>query len=254
MYARLFRFTTLLMAGLLVGCAELSSQDGGRVMAANEVVIGLSAALTGSGIGPLGVDILRGAELAVSEHPSLNIDGRSFAVRLEVQDDLCSPEGGQAAANRFVADPQIVAVVGPMCSSGCRAAAPIFDAAGFTTVSPSCTNSDLTTGAFHSFNRLVVSDGVQGVVAAEYIYRQLGITRIATLHDGSSYGRDLVRVVATRFEELGGVVVAQNAINVGDDDFRALLEDIGRNSPELIYFAGFAREAARLSEQRADAR
>ncbi|MCL4250283.1 MAG: branched-chain amino acid ABC transporter substrate-binding protein [Anaerolineae bacterium] len=254
MCARLFRFTMLLMAGLLVGCAEFSSPDGGRVIAANEIVIGLSAALTGGGIGPLGVDILRGAELAVTDRASLQVGERTFTVRLEVQDDLCSPEGGQAAANRFVADPQIVAVVGPMCSSGCRAAAPIFDAAGYTTVSPSCTNSDLTSGTFQSFNRLVVSDGVQGVVAAEYIYRELGITRIATLHDGSPYGEDLVRVVAARFEQLGGVVVAQNAINVGDDDFRALLEDIGHNTPELIYFAGFALEAARLSEQRADAR
>src|SRR5690606_21943762 len=117
--------------------------------------------------------------------------------------------------------PQIAAVVGPMCSSGCRAAAPIFDAAGFTTISPSCTNSDLTSGAFESFNRLVVSDGVQGVVAAEYIYEELGVTRIAALHDGSPYGEDLVRKVAERFTELGGIVVAQDAINVGDDDFRA---------------------------------
>ncbi|MCC6612121.1 MAG: branched-chain amino acid ABC transporter substrate-binding protein [Anaerolineae bacterium] len=254
MIGRLPRIAVLLLLATLVSCAPDAFDGGGRMLTANEVVIGLSAALTGSGIGPLGVDILRGAELAVAERPMLDVAGYSFPVRLETQDDLCSPEGGQAAANRFVADPQVAAVVGPMCSSGCRAAAPIFDAAGFTTISPSCTNSDLTSGAFESFNRMVVSDGVQGVVAADYIYETLGVTRIATLHDGSPYGEDLVRKVAARFTELGGFVVAQDAINVGDDDFRALLEDIGRESPELIYFAGFALEGARLSEQRFDAR
>jgi len=254
MAGRLSRIAVLILLTTLVSCAQDVPGVGDRVLTANEVVIGLSAALTGSGIGPLGVDILRGAELAVAERPLLNVEGYQFPVRLETQDDQCSPEGGQAAANRFVADPQVVAVVGPMCSSGCRAAAPIFDAAGFTTISPSCTSSDLTSGLFDSFNRLVVSDGVQGVVAAEYIYEALGVTRIATLHDGSPYGEDLVRKVAERFTELGGIVVAQDAINVGDDDFRALLEDIGHEAPELIYFAGFALEGARLSEQRVDAR
>ena len=99
----------------------------------------------------------------------------------------------------------------------------------------------------------MVSDSVQGVVAAHYLYEQLGVTRLATLHDGSPYGEGLADVVAERFTMLGGRVVAQDAISVGDVDYRALLEDIGQERPELIYFAGFAAEGARLAEQRADA-
>jgi branched-chain amino acid transport system substrate-binding protein len=224
----------------------------------SEVVIGLAAALSGEGLAPLGVDIQRGAELALMQRPTVTIGGVEFTVVLDSQDDLCSADGGQAVANRFAADEQVVGVVGPMCSSACRAAGPIFDAANFTTISPSCTAADLSTSDFTSFNRAVVSDAFQGVIAAEYIFRSvddggLGVTRIATIHDGSPYGEGLVRVMSQRFVELGGEVVASDAITVGDTDFRGLLEDIAQEEPELIYFAGFPAEAARIAEQRGDA-
>jgi branched-chain amino acid transport system substrate-binding protein len=224
----------------------------------SEVVIGLAAALSGEGLAPLGVDIQRGAELALMQRPTVTIGDVEFTVVLDSQDDQCSADGGQAVANRFAADEQVVGVVGPMCSSACRAAAPIFDAANFTTISPSCTAADLSTSDFTSFNRAVVSDAFQGVIAAEYIFRSadnggLGVTRIATIHDGSPYGEGLVRVMSERFVELGGEVVASDAITVGDTDFRGLLEDIAQEEPELIYFAGFPAEAARIAEQRGDA-
>lgn len=224
------------------------------VIAAGEsVVLGMAAGLSGDGIAPLGTDIQRGVELALAARPTVTVDGVEFTVVMDAQDDLCSAEGGQAVANRFAADGRVVGVVGPMCSSACLAAAPIFDAAGFTTISPSCTNPRITTSGFTSFNRAVASDAAQGVVAAAYIYNELGARTIATIHDGSAYGEGLVSVVAASFEALGGEVVTSDAISVGDTDFRGLLEDIAQEEPDLIYFGGFPAEAARIAVQRADA-
>lgn len=234
------------------------ARQGVSVSPESEVVIGLAVALSGEGLAPLGIDIQRGAELALAARPTVNVGDLEFAVVLDAQDDQCSADGGQAVANRFAADEQIVGVVGPMCSSACRAAAPIFDAASYTTISPSCTAADLSASEYTSFNRAVVSDALQGVIAAEFIFRSvdeggLGVTRIATIHDGSPYGEGLVRVVSARFSELGGEVVSSDAITVGDTDFRGLLEDIAQEEPELIYFAGYPAEAARIAEQRGDA-
>jgi len=222
------------------------------IAAGEPVVVGLAAGLSGEGIAPLGIDIQRGAEMALQDRPTVTVGGVEFTVALDAQDDLCSADGGQAVANRAVSTEGIVGVVGPMCSSACRAAAPIFDAAGYTTISPSCTAADLTTSGYSSFNRAVVSDAFQGVIAADYIYNELGARKLATIHDGSPYGEGLVTVVAERFAELGGEVVASDAVNVGDTDFRGLLEDIAQAEPDLIYFGGFAAEAARLAMQRAD--
>jgi len=242
----------LLLAALVLPTA---AQDAATVTVApgGEVVIGLAAALSGEGLAPFGEDIQRGAELALEDRSTVTVGDQEFPVRLDVQDDLCSAEGGQAVANLFVADTSVVGVVGPMCSSACTAAAPIFDEAGYSSISPSCTAANLSQQGFTSFNRAVVSDGFQGKVAAQFIFENLGVTKIATIHDGSPYGEGLVTEVTKRFEELGGEVVAADAVNVGDTDFRSLLEDMAPAEPELIYFGGFAAEGARLAQQRADA-
>jgi branched-chain amino acid transport system substrate-binding protein len=218
----------------------------------SEVVIGLAAAFSGEGLAPLGIDIRRGAELALEDRPTVTVGGVEFTVRLDAQDDLCSADGGQAVANRFVSDPQIMGVVGPMCSSACSAAAPIFDSAGYSSISPSCTAANLTTSGYSSFNRAVATDAAQGVIAAEYIFNTLGARRIATIHDGSPYAEGLVAIMSARFVELGGEIVAADAISVGDSDFRGLLEDIAAANPDLIYFGGFPAEASRLAIQRGD--
>ncbi len=235
------------------GAASMASGTTVMVSPDEQVIVGLASGLSGEGIAPLGIDIRRGAELALVDRPTVTVDGKTFNVKLDVQDDQCSADGGQAVANRFASESGLVGVVGPMCSSACRAAAPIFDAADYTSISPSCTAPDLTTSGYSSFNRSVVSDSFQGAIAAHYIYDVLGITKIATIHDGSPYGEGLVNVVTQTFESLGGQVVSSDAVQVGDTDFRGLLDDIAQANPELIYFGGFAAEAARLIEQRADA-
>jgi branched-chain amino acid transport system substrate-binding protein len=253
MSRKLMFILCLLVLSVLVVPA-FAQDDSGVVTVApdGEVVIGLAASLSGEGLVPLGEDIQRGAELALDDRPTVSVGGTEFAVAINPQDDLCSAEGGQAVANLFAADPSVVAVVGPMCSSAAFAAAPILDEAGYTSISPSATAAKLTNSGFTSFNRTVVGDTYQGVVMAHYIYENLGITSIATIHDGSLYGEGLVDVVTQEFESLGGEIVFADAVNVGDTDFRSLLEDVAAEEPGLIYFGGFSAEGARLAQQRAD--
>ncbi len=253
----MFRKPALVLSVLLLSFLSIPvlGQDSSSITVKpdGKVVIGVAASLSGEGLTPLGQDIQRGAELAIEDRPTVKVGDKEFAIELSAQDDLCSAEGGQAVANLFVADTSVVGVVGPMCSSACTAAAPILDQANYSSISPSCTAPNLTQQDFTSFNRAIVSDSFQGKVAAQYIYDVLKVKKIATLHDGSAYGEGLVAEVTKRLEELGGEVVAADAVNVGDTDFRSLLEDIAAKKPELIYFGGFSAEGARLAQQRADA-
>ncbi|MED5437990.1 MAG: ABC transporter substrate-binding protein, partial [Actinomycetota bacterium] len=52
-------------------------------------------------------------------------------------DDLCSADGGQAAAQTIVADEQVVGVIGTSCSGAAAAAAPLISEAGMVMISPS---------------------------------------------------------------------------------------------------------------------
>jgi branched-chain amino acid transport system substrate-binding protein len=255
MARKVVSLVALLLLVAFVAQFTTAQDDSGTVVVAPDgsLVLGVAAALSGEGLAPLGEDIVRGAELAVEDRPVVTVGDTDFAIALDPQDDVCSAEGGQTVGDYFASLPEIVGVVGPMCSSACRAAAPIFDEAGYTSISPSCTAADLTTSDFASFNRAVPTDATQGILAAQFILNELGVTRIATIHDGSPYGEGLVAVVTDAFTELGGEVVAADAVNVGDTDFRSLLEDIADEEPELVYFAGFPAEGARIAQQIPDA-
>lgn len=250
---RLGKKLSLLLAAVAISVVPAFAQEDEVVIPAGDsILLGNATSLSGD-TAPFGIDITRGIELAIEDRPTVTVEGVEFSFTIDDQDELCSAEGGQAVANRFVVDENMVGVIGHMCSSSCNAAAPIYDAAGFTIISPSCTAPGLTQREYTSFNRVVPADGIQGVLAAHYIFEVLGVTTIATLHDGSDYGDGLVAVVIPAFEELGGEVVASDAINVGDTDFRALLEGFASAGPELIYFVGFPAEGSLLIQQFADA-
>ena len=209
---------------MATGSLALAQGDVVVVAPDGELIIGVSAAFSGEGLAPFGNNIRNGAVLGHMNRPTASVGGVEFAIALDPQDSQCNAEGGVAVATRFTSDPNVVGVVGPMCSSACTPAAPIYDAAGFTTISPSCTAPALTQSGFASFNRTVPSDANQGKFAAEFIYNELGATRLATIHDGSAYGEGLVAVVSANFEALGGEVVAADAITVGDTNFQASAE------------------------------
>ncbi len=248
-----------LLFSILTGIATLHAQEGAAatdtlVYAPGESIrLGISIGLSGEGIAPLGVDILRGVELAQEKAPTVTVGSSTFTIQLDIQDSQCSAEGGVAVANRFSSDPSVVGVIGPMCSSACLPASYIYDAAGYSTISPSCTAASLSRRGSTSFNRTSSSDLVQGRHTAQYIYETLGIRRLATIHDGSPYAEGLVAYFSELYGALGGEIVAADALTVGDTQFQTLLARIAEHAPELIYFPGFPAEAARLIEQRYDA-
>ncbi len=196
----------------------------------------------------LGIDEQRGIELAIMDY------GEEFMgrpIELVGEDSLCSPEGGQAGATRLVTNEQLVGIIGPTCSSAGRVAAPIVTEAGMTMISPSNTAPDLTDPASHEdgFLRTAHNDTVQGNIAADYAYNTVGVTSAATIHDGSIYAEQLANVFAESFQELGGEIVAQEAVNAGDTDMRPVLTSIVSQEPDLIYYPIFISEGGFITSQ-----
>jgi branched-chain amino acid transport system substrate-binding protein len=90
--------------------------------------------------------------------------------------------------------------------------------------------------------RICHTDLFQGSVAAEFAYNELGATTAATIHDGSPYADQLQAVFAGRFQELGGTITFQGAVNVGDTDMRTVLTSVAADSPDVLYFPIFEPE------------
>lgn len=190
------------------------------------------------GTAQLGEDSKRGIEMAIDD-----LGGQLLGHKIELtgEDSGCNPEGGQAAATRLAANPRIVAIVGSSCSSEARVGAPIIDQAGLVMVSPSVTAPDLTDPAKHveGFLRVAHNVKVEGRVAAEFVMKQLGLKRVATIHDGSIYTEALANAFADNVRQHGGEVVAQEAVSPDDTDMRPVLTRIATQQPELIYYPIF---------------
>ena len=208
------------------------------------IKIGMGAPMTGDNAA-FGQDSAAAARIAVTDAGLFN----GFAFELVAEDDGGTPEGGAAVANKFVADPQVVAIAGHEFSGASFAAVPIYEAAGLPMMSPSATNPGLTNPASTVFNRDVFTDAAQGKFAAAYLFNKLGVKKLAIMHDGQAYGQGLAEIVQTEYKALGGEVVVFQAINPGESDYSAVLADVASKSPEALFYGGYVSEAVVVVNQ-----
>lgn len=227
-----------------LGCVVIGADD--------PITIGYMLVLSGANES-LGSDSLMGAQLAFAERDNMFMD---HEIEFIGEDSLCSTEGGQAAAQRLVVNEDIVAIIGSSCSSEATAGLPLISEAGMLMLSPSNTSPRLTTddpeanGVWQpGYYRTAHNDLFQGAIVAEFAIHELEATTMATIHDGSAYAQSLQEVAADVFAELGGEVVFQGAVNVGDTDMTAILTEIAASSPDVLYLPIFQPESSFVVSQ-----
>ena len=197
----------------------------------------------------LGIDSRTGVEVAV------DLKGQILGhdSQLTGEDEGCSAEGGQAAGTKLAADPSIVAVIGTSCSSAARVAVPLLSQAGFVIVSASNTAPDLTRegdpNQHPGYLRTAHNDEIQGAAAARFAFEEMGVTKAATIHDGSLYAESLQAVFAQTFQELGGEITSQEAVDPNATDFASVMTSIAAGAPEFIYMPIFVKAGSLIINQ-----
>lgn len=197
-----------------------------------------------------GVDQQRGAQVALRDHHD-RIAGHP--ARLLVEDDACSAEGGQIAATKLAANPAVLVVLGPGCSGAAVAAAPILWKAGIANIGTATSAPSLTARdrkpAYAGFLRTIFSDLDQGEADAKWLYESVKARRIVSVHDGSAYSQQLTEVMGRAFKQLGGTIVAQEAISPSDVDMRPLLTRIAAAKPDVVYLPLLIGASAQIARQ-----
>ncbi len=84
---------------------------------------------------------------------------------------------------------------------------------------------------------------------AEFVFNELGLTKAATIHDGSAYAEALTGVFADEFTALGGEIVAQEAVQKGQTDMKPVLTAVAAAGPEVIYYPIFTAEGGFMTAQ-----
>ncbi|MED5600683.1 MAG: branched-chain amino acid ABC transporter substrate-binding protein, partial [Actinomycetota bacterium] len=202
----------------------------------------------------LGIPNQRGVELAIRDYGP--IGGHDVTIGTGL-DDLCSADGGQAAAQMIVADEDVVGVIGTSCSGAATAASPLISEAGMVMISGSNTSpaltSDLAGTAGPNYNpgyyRTAHNDLYQGAAAANFAIDVLGVSTAAAIHDGDPYTNGLAQAFADAFEAAGGTITGFTAVNKGDTDMVPVLTEIASGSPEMLFFPIFQPEGDFIVQQ-----
>lgn len=202
----------------------------------------------------LGLPNQRSTTLAIEDYGQI----QGFDVELGTPlDDLCSADGGQAAAQTIVADTQVVGVIGTSCSGAAGAALPLLSEAGMVLVSASNTNPRLTQTPFGTageaylpgYYRTAHNDLYQGQAVADYVFNDLGLTKAGAIHDGDPYTDGLATAFADAFTALGGEVVIYTSVNKGDTDMTSVLTEVAAAGPEVVFMPIFPPEVNFIAEQ-----
>ena len=210
-------------------------------------------AITGD-VAFLGLPNQRGVEQAIADYGQIEGFDVDMGVGL---DDLCSADGGQAAAQTIVADDQVIGVIGTSCSGAATAAAPLIGSAGMVMISGSNTSPALTSdqqgNAGPDYNvgyyRTAHNDLFQGAAMAEYVFNELGLKTAAAIHDGDPYTDGLATAFINAFVELGGEEVGYSAVAKEDTDMVPVLTEIAAGSPEALFFPIFQPAGDFIADQ-----
>ena len=253
-------FRAALLAVLASGCGEKEEPLGFEAGPLGAVEVGAGAAvqvrtmLPLTGLQNIAESMQKAVEMAVEDYGPIH--GRAVSLGKPV-DTMCSREGGGEGARRIVADPQVVGVIGPACSEASVGASPVLSAAGLVVISPANASPDLTSDLagnpgpdYHPGYFRVYSNGLyQARAVAHFAYDELGLRRMAALHDGDSVTHGLAMAFVNAFSALGGEVVAIATVSKGDTDMSAVLEKFAAAEPDGIFLPLFAAEGYHFVSQ-----
>ncbi|HEY8983464.1 MAG TPA: branched-chain amino acid ABC transporter substrate-binding protein [Streptomyces sp.] len=252
--------TAALAAGSLTLTACGSRDDGDKKDGASSggttVTIGVDAPLSGD-LSAMGLGIKNSADLAAKTANKQNyVKGITF--KIEALDDQGQSAPGQQNATKFVADKNVLGVVGPLNSSVAVSMQKVFEAANLVEVSPANTGPALTQGPdwqtkkvrqFKSYFRTATTDAIQGPYAAQYVFKTAKKTKVFVIDDKKTYGAGLAGTFTTEFKKLGGQVVGTEHINPDTKDFASVATKVKNSGADVVYYGGEYPQAGPLSKQ-----
>lgn len=255
------RASVLATIGIAAACS------GGTTATANVLRIGVDLPLTGAEA-QSAVPALDGIQYYVDTHPTI----RGFTVQLSARDDArgapASPALGADNMRSFVADKNVLAVIGPLDGAVAREEIPIAGGAGLAMVAPATSNPCLTRDVYlpaqlnpartavtckqagvpaaselrspsgNAFFRLATTDDLQGAAAADYAYSTLHVLRAGVISDGEAYGQAVATAFAARFAGLGGTVIDRTEVEPANPNASSFLQRMRAEHAQAIYYGG----------------
>jgi len=258
--------TTATGGGGAATATTATSGGGGGTFSGDTIKIGVDLPTSGADASD-GVPTRNGAELAISQandKGGVTIAGKTYKLEMYALDDAVNgvhnPDQGVKNVQQFIADPAVLAMVGPFNSNVAKAEMPILNTAGLANISPANTNETLTkpeygqTGTYRptgkvTYFRVCTTDDIQGPAGADYLYDKLNARKIYVLDDTETYGQGIANNAEKEFTKKGGTVIAHEGVPKGTQDFSTILTKIQGTKPDAIYYGGTTSNGLALARK-----
>jgi len=231
-----------LVAAAALACAATA-------MAQEQVVkIGHSGPLSGPNTFA-GRDNDNGVRLAAEELNArkISVGGKTLKFEVISEDDQCDARTGVAVAQKLV-DEGVQYVMGPYCSGVAIPASRVYDGGGVL-VSTVGTNPKVTQGGYKGVFRIIASDSQIGGSMAAYAANVLKVKKVGVIDDRTAFGQGVAEEFAKSAKELGLTVVDREYTNDKATDFMAILTNLKAKQPEVVFYGGYAPQAAPMARQ-----
>ena len=159
-------------------------------------------------------------------------------VQLVLGDSQLDPALASSLAQKYVADRNVMAIIGPSTSGAVAATSKTFFDAKLAHISPSATRISLTKGAqkeaTSAFFRVVPDDSIQGPSDARYMADKLGAKKVVVVDSQEPYSVGLADAVQTTLKAKG-VTVQRESVTINTTDFSSIVTKVPADA-DFVFF------------------
>ncbi|VAX14897.1 hypothetical protein MNBD_NITROSPINAE01-556 [hydrothermal vent metagenome] len=193
--------------------------------------VGAVLPLSGSGTGAqAGREMLQGIQLAFNSF-------REFASKREVipiiKDSQGVAETAVSALRELAEDSHTVISLGPAFSQSFEMASDVANRYSFPVFSPSATADGLSAMSDYMFRNSITGE-LEAKNIAKLAMEKLDLTRFAIIYPQTRYGKDTAGFLLSEIEKRGGTVVAAEAYEQNQTDFRDQIKNLGGMSDDRL--------------------
>jgi branched-chain amino acid transport system substrate-binding protein len=197
--------------------------------------IAMVTPLTG-GAGFLGNEQISWAKYAVKTlAPGLGLKITLLAGDTPVEQ---GPAPAQSLAQKYVADKNVVGIIGPSTSGAVAASSQTYFQAGIAHISPSATRTSLTKGdtkeATPAFFRVVPGDYIQGPSDANFMITKLNVKKVVILDFQEPYSLGLADAAEKVLKSKGVTTIRLSAPNT-TTDYSSYVTKVP-NDADIVFF------------------
>ncbi len=208
---------------LLAACAQVEKPT-------EKVKVGVILPLTGAQ-GNYGEGVTKGIELALKEVSNIDVI---------YEDEQSDTRVAVTAFNKLTDVDGVKIIVGPVLSGSMLAVGPLAEQKKVIILGPTAVANKISDAGDYTFRIRETATG-HGKTTAEYAIAK-GWKKAAMLNANAEGTLAYASPFATRYQELGGTLLAQELYDKDSGDARTQLSKVIDSKPEVIYTSGFAKD------------